>query len=241
MLRNIFANAADYTFIIVGNVNQETLVPMLEKYVASLPSKGKAVAAKAVTPMGTVTGLVDEAFDQTMQTPSTMVLDCYNGMMNYSVSTDVMVDLFGEIVSNVFTETIREEEGGSYSPYAYAYFNTSEGRWYLVEVIQTNAEMRDKVMARANEETLKLMKNGANADQFNKVREAALKQFEIKERTNGYWVNGIMNNARGWNTVSGRRAAIENLTLDQFNAFINTLWNGENRIKVVMTGVEEGK
>lgn len=241
MLRNVFANAADYTFIIVGNVNQETLQPMLEKYVASLPSKGKAVAPKAVTQMGAVKGIVDEAFDQTMQTPLTVVFDCYNGMMNYSVASDVMVDIFGDILSNVFTETIREEEGGSYSPYAYAYFNVNENRWNLVEVIQTNAEMRDKVMARANEETLKLMKNGANADQFNKVREAALKQFEINERTNSYWVNGLMRNVRGIDTMTGRRAAIENLTLEQFNAFINTLWNGENRVKVVMTGVEEGK
>jgi len=33
------ANAADWTFVFVGNVNPETLKPLVEKYIASLPSR----------------------------------------------------------------------------------------------------------------------------------------------------------------------------------------------------------
>src|SRR5262249_20233755 len=39
--RNGFANAADFTLFIVGNTSVETLKPLLEKYLANLPSTGK--------------------------------------------------------------------------------------------------------------------------------------------------------------------------------------------------------
>ena len=39
--RNRFANAADFTFFIVGTFKEADIVPHVERYVASLPSTGK--------------------------------------------------------------------------------------------------------------------------------------------------------------------------------------------------------
>ena len=55
-----------------------------------------------------------------------------------------MVDLLGDALTNVFTETLREEEGGTYSPYSYAGLNAYTGQWSLVYVFQTNKDMQAK-------------------------------------------------------------------------------------------------
>ena len=101
----------------------------------------------------------------------------------------------------------------------------------------TNDEMKDKLMKRAHDEMMNLFKNGATEEQFNKVREAALKQYENNVRTNSYWDNALTLWQRGWDTISGHEAAIKDLTLAQFNEFMKNLYDGKNRIQVVMDGV----
>lgn len=241
LVKNALSNAADYTFIFSGNVDIDTLKPLLEQYIATLPSTGKKSAAPAqLSSIEIVEGVVDNSFDLPMKSPYTIIAMSANGRNEkYSIEKSVMVDLLGDILSNRYTETLREEEGGTYSPYAYGTFNPYTNTWQIVSIIQTNSDVRDKMISRANEEFAKILKNGAAEADFNKVREAALKQYEIAERTNKYWGSNLIMYERGIDDITNHRAAIENLTLADFNKFISTLYDGKNNIKVVMTGVEE--
>ena len=36
-----FSNAGDFTFVITGNISEDVLIPLLEKFIASLPANGK--------------------------------------------------------------------------------------------------------------------------------------------------------------------------------------------------------
>ena len=107
--------------------------------------------------------------------------------------------------------------------------------------MQTNADMQQKMIDRAYAETVKLLKEGANAEKFNRVKEAALNQYDNKVRTNAYWDGSLVSLLRGYNTITGYREAIQNMTLEDFNAFMKTLWDGKDRIQVVMSGVPEAK
>ena len=40
--QQLYTNAADFTFFFVGAFSVEEIIPLLEKYVASLPSNGTA-------------------------------------------------------------------------------------------------------------------------------------------------------------------------------------------------------
>lgn len=236
-------NAADYTFIFTGNVDLDTFKPLIEQYIATLPSKGVKNAAPAkLSSIDLVTGKVDNSFTQPMQVPSTLIMTNASGNnIKYNVADNVKINLFADILDNVYTETLREEEGGTYSPYAYGSLNPYTGYWNVVSIIQTNADMQDKMINRSYEEFMKLLKNGADEVNFKKVREAAMKQYEINVRTNKYWLNNLLKLERGFDDITGHKAAIENLTLSDFNKFINGLYNGQNFIKVVMTGVAEEK
>lgn len=241
IIKDALANAADYTFMFTGNVDVETLKPLLEQYIATLPSTGKKSAAPAqLSSVDIVSGIVDNSFEVPMNTPTTVVALTANGRnLDYNIKNSLMIELLGDILSNRYTETIREEEGGAYSPYAYGFMNPYTKTWQIVSVIQTNAEVRDKMISVADREFIKLLKEGADEAAFNKVREAALKQYEINVRTNEYWNNNLLKYERGIDDITTHRAAIESLTLADFNKFLSTLYDGKNNIKVIMTGVAE--
>lgn len=243
IVKSSLKNAADFTFIFTGKIDLDMFKPLVEQYIAALPSTGKKGATPAkLTSINIAEGVVNDTFKQPMQVPSTMVLTNISGKnVDYSIANFVKIDLIGDILSNVFTETLREEEGGTYSPYAYGTFNPFTGTWQIVYVFQTNDQMQDKLITRANEELLKLLSNGAGEADFNKVKEAALKQYEINVRTNGYWRNNLQRLELGYDDISGHKAAIENLTLADFNKFMSSLYDGKNHIQVVMQGVAESE
>lgn len=242
LVKGSLANAADYTFVFTGNIDLDTFKPLMEQYIASLPSTGKAVAPKIISNEVHPTGIHNDDYKLEMATPSTNIYAMiWDKNVPYSSDNSVKVQLFGDILDDVFTQTLREEEGGAYSPYATASLNPYLGEWSLIYVVGTNDKMQEKIIKRANDEMLNLLKNGAKAEDFNKTREAMLKQYETNIRTNGYWMNSLLLKERGFDNVTGRKAAIENVTLESLNAFMKTLYNGKNEVKVIQTGVEAAK
>jgi len=240
LIQQNFANAADYTFIITGNVDVNTLKPLLETYIASLPSTGKKNEVNKISNVSPVDGKVTEDFSMKMKTPITYVYDLLSGNnLAYNIDNSVKMNLVGDILDIIFTATLREEMGGTYGASTGSYIDPNDGKWSLIYFFQTNAGQKDAMLKRAYEETLKLLSQGAKEEDFNKVKEAAIKQYEINVKKNNYWLNNLFTLSRGWDMISGHKAAIENLTLAEFNKFMKDLYNGQNRIEVVMEGVAE--
>lgn len=233
--KNDVKNASEYTLVITGNVEEETLRPLLEQYIASLPSgpRVKSLPIQLV-PMTPVAGKKFETIEIPAQSPSVFIFDCITQPgMKYSVKNDVMVDLLGDVLYMIYLETLREEMGGTYSPRASASLNPYTSTWQIVWDVTANPDMYKEVVDRANVEFEKLMKNGTDMKHFSKVREAAVKVYENAVRTNSYWLATLLLNERGFNTEKDRKTILETLTLDEFNSFIKKLYNGKNRIEII--------
>lgn len=239
MLKEALSNAGEYTFVFTGNIDVATFRPLLEQYVATLPAK-KAKAHKVLSNVDPVTGDVKNYFTFKMQTPSTWVYDVYGDTnIPYSIKNDYLVALMGDVLDNIYTETLREEEGGTYGASVGANLNPFNGQWQLVYFFQTNKDKQQTLIDRAQAELDKLLQEGTNEEQFNKVKQAALKQLDIQERTNNYWQSNMVSVLRGVDTLTGEREALESIQLSDLNNFMKTLWNGKNRMQVIMEGVGE--
>ena len=116
--------------------------------------------------------------------------------------------------------------------------NPNNGEWNLIYFFQTNKDQQDALIKRAQDEYMKLLKDGADPVQFNKVKEAMIKQVEINMEKNSYWMNGIFSYLRGYDDLTKEKATIEGITLDKLNSFMKTVYNGKNRIQVIMEGVQ---
>ena len=242
MAKAALSNAADYTFIFVGNIDEATLRPMLEQYIATLPSAGKASDYKVVSDINLVSGKHQNKYDQQMQSPITSVYNVYSGTnLKWNVKNDIMVDLMGDVLDMVYIETLREDEGGTYGAHVGASYNFANNIWQLNYYYQTAADKLDRLEVRADKELQSLLKDGAKADHFNKCKEAAIKQYEINSKTNGYWAGSIMSAERGANTYAGYIETLQSLTLDEFNKFLKSVYDGKNEIEVIQVGLPAGE
>ena len=232
------ANPGDFTLLFTGNVDIEALKPLLEKYVASLPTCKKE-ERKVISRVNTADGEVIDIFTTEMAAPADWLYGFYSGTnVENTIHNQVKTSLVGDIVKILYTEILREKEGGVYSPMVYSHYDINNGKWNLVYFLQTNEEQSSRMLQLADTIFVNLLKEGATPDQFNRVKGAMLSQYENNVRTNSYWHNNIrLYELLGKDLISDHRSAIENLTLEEFNTFMRTLYDGKNRILVNMHGV----
>lgn len=230
------SNAADFTFTFVGNITADALRPYLTQYIASLPA-GEKTPVKEVTNVAIQSGQIVDDYNQQMQKESVNVYNCFSGTnVDFNIDNVVKMEFISDILDMIYTETLREEEGGTYGAATNSFYTPNTGQWAVLYMFGTNPQQADALSKRAYDEFMDLLQNGAKEDFFNKVKEAAIKQLDIMEHNNDYWLNGLLSAERGYNTLSGRRQAVESLTLADLNAFMKNLYDGKNRIQVVMNG-----
>ena len=86
---------------------------MIEQYLASLP--GKAEKGEFVpVPMDFVKGKTDNKFQREMQNPKASVFIGASGKLERNQKNILLMSIFDQILDIVYTEKIREDEGGTY-------------------------------------------------------------------------------------------------------------------------------
>lgn len=234
LYRNSIANAADYTMIFTGNVDVETLRPLLEQYVASLPA-GPRNKVQNVTNISPVLGKVSVSDECKAEIANVFVMNIWSGNnLKYNTDNVLRINILAEILNMIYTETLREEEGGTYGASVWDEFNPNDGIWELKCYYKTNKDQYKTLMDRSQSELMSLLSEGAPADKFNRVKENILKEYEQNLRNNEYWASVIFSAERGFDTFTGLENAIKNLTLEEFNAWMKNVYNGQNEIEVVL-------
>ncbi|MDR3180988.1 MAG: insulinase family protein [Prevotellaceae bacterium] len=235
-----FKDVGDFVFTFVGNVDLTTLKPMVEQYLASLPAAGRKETFRDIH-MSIRKGQVKNYFDKEMEVQKTTVYTAYSGALDYIPENLVKMSMLDQILNIVYTETIREEEGGTYgvgvngsvSPYP-------KGNFRLLAYFDTNAGMRDKLVAKIHEELQKIAKDGPSEVNLNKVKEYMLKKHTENLRDNGYWL-GVLSDYSfyGINRLVNYEKIVSGVTVADMQKFTNGLLSQNNNAEVVMTGVEK--
>ena len=239
LVKNVLNNPSEFTFVFVGNIPEDTFEPCLEQYLASIPTL-PAAKLDCKSDIRTPEGNVINEFEVKMETPTTMVFNVYSqGDMPFTIENKLMVELIGDILGNIYIETLREEEGGTYSPSTAGQYNPQAKQWNIMYMFATNADQKDKLMQRANDEWISLLNNGADNAHFQKAKEAKIKQYEINVRKNNYWIN-LLNTQLTYpeaDVINNYENVLKGITLDKFNDFMKNFYDGKNRIEVIMQGM----
>lgn len=103
----------EFTFFIVGNIGQDSVIPMVEKYIGSLPVKGRKeswIDRKVEQPDGIIT----KEIGLPLTIPKSTVYLSYEKDMKYNPYNYLGMEVIKGILDIVFVEKVREEEGGTY-------------------------------------------------------------------------------------------------------------------------------
>ena len=231
-----YQNAGQFTFVIVGNFDEQTIRPLIEQYIASLPAtKKKAEDFKDV--MTFAKGKVVNQFKVKTESPKATAREMWYAEMPYTLENNVKIDAVGQILSMIYLKTIREDESAAYSCGAAGYFST--GSKQPKAMLQAYCPMnpdKAELAVRLIHEGIDSMTKKVDADQLQKVKDYMLKQADIDAKKNSYWINTInVFKEYGLDFHTDYKKTVEALTVDSVRDFLNQFLKSGNQIEVIMT------
>ena len=230
-----FKNAGQFTFVFVGNFDEQTLRPLIEQYIASLPAtKQKAEDFKEI--MTLAKGEVVNNFKVKTESPKAIALEYWYADMPYTLENSVKLDAVGQILSMIYLKTIREDESAAYSCGAAGNFNlgTHQPKAALQGYCPMNPD-KQEIAIRLLHEGIAKMQKAIDADQLAKTKEYMLKQIDVDAKKNNYWINTITAYKEyGIDFFTDYKKTVESLTVDNVRDFLNKLLKSGNHIEVIM-------
>ncbi len=234
IVSSMTANAADFTFVFIGNVDVQTLRPMVETYIASLPSSETAsVKVKELPGMEVRKGTETHVHNMKMETPQTYVYFDRGMELPYTLKNNLLSKIAGTILSNHLISTVREEMGAVYSISAQGYmipqakFNT-----HIISGFPMKPEMKDEVLAFI-ESDMKNMETSITDEEVREVVEYLTKEHNENCESNAYILDGICHWIQtGQDLITDRVEVLNSITAEDVRNFM-TLLNSAGNWQVV--------
>ena len=233
--KRLYSNAADFRFTFVGNMSAEELKPLVEKYIGSLPaskSKAKMVDDK----VRTVKGGVESEFKVKMEQPKVSVFFAFVGDSKVDVKARMTMTYLTQALRNRYTQSIREEKGGTYGvSVSGGIFTEPTGEYSMQMQFDTNEQMADELSDIIIAEIKKIATEGPLAEDMDKTREFLLKDYKKSlEQNDWYWtvLNRYYDNKLDY--TKDYEPMITAITSDDVKALAARLLDDKNMIKVVM-------
>ena len=230
-----FANPGSFVFTFVGNIDEERVRPVVEQYLASLPGKAEKEEFVKIA-MNVEKGSSENIFQRKMQNPKASVFNSISGTTTRDLKNRIVMSMFDQILDIIYTEKVREEEGGTYGVYAKgAISRYPEGQTILQIIFDTDPEK----MEHLNQIVLNILKefaeDGPRDSDFARVKEYMNKSYSESLKENSYWMN-ILDNKYfyGEDNHTHYIETVNSITKDDIQGFVKALLDQGNLKTVVM-------
>ena len=232
----LYGYADDFRFVIAGNIDLETLKPLVEKYIGSLPTSKKVEYAVVDDGVRTVEGEVTNDFHTPMQQPKVSVRLNYTGAIENNAKNRLIVDLLGRALDSRYMVSIREEKGGTYGVGVSGSIDKYPVETYQLSIgFDTNEALADELIEICDAEIRKIAENAPLTEDIAKSKEFLQKNYKNVLENNGGWISAIFRYYdEGYNYKDEYLGILESVTADDVKAFAQKLLNDGNRTLVVM-------
>ena len=235
MYRERFANAADFEFYLVGDVSADSVAPLLAKYLGSLPVKGKKEAYKVIDQRMTK-GERECYFTKEQDTPNSLNVFLYHAPMKETLRNDILVDMLQQAMTMLYTETVREDEGGAYGvPVSGGLSDYPEEVATMQIVLPTAPEKRVAMTSIISNGIRQMMEQGPSEENLGKIKEYMLRSHQEDLKNNGYWMNSLVSKTRyNQEFVEGYEECVQGITIEDIKQVAQQIFGSGNRLVVGM-------
>lgn len=179
-------------FTFVGKLDPQTAIPLLEKYIGSLPTTARENAFKD-NGIRLVQGPRTIAVQKGKESQSFINL-MFEGEADDSRETRLKLAALLEAINIRITEKLREEMSGIYGGGLYGGI---EKRPYVHYKIVANIPCGPENIQKLTDSLVAIIKNiqlnGVEQKDLDKVKETWKKQYEVGVQNNSYWLNHLSN------------------------------------------------
>ncbi|HMG81599.1 MAG TPA: insulinase family protein [Ferruginibacter sp.] len=190
MYKEHFGDMSGMHFTFVGNFTEGQMEPLIEKYIASLPTTKKKFESvdNKVRPQK---GKLDINVNKGTEAKS-LILTFYTGETPYSQDLDLKAQAVSEVLNIKIIEDLREKIQGIYTGGIYAKLTKIPYPHYsfILELPCGPAKI-DTLIFAANQEIENLKKNGPSIEDLNKVKQQWLEKNKTAMTENNTWLQAL--------------------------------------------------
>ncbi|MFV0345064.1 MAG: M16 family metallopeptidase [Bacteroidales bacterium] len=191
-----FSDADDFTFLILGNIDEEEVKTMAAKYIASLPSLPTSenfVDHKE----GIAKGFTDVTIPLKMEIGKATPILFYQKETDFSLEKSLVAQIISSVLDYRYTETIREEEGAAYGVSVNASMSREpEGEFNLMVYFDTDQTRINDIKKIVKNEIANLIQNGPSKENLDKaIKQMKMNRDELKTN-NAYWLSSLVSFAK---------------------------------------------
>ncbi|SFT12634.1 zinc protease [Zhouia amylolytica] len=185
-----FSNAGDFTFFIVGDVQEEVIKPLVEKYIGAISDMGRN---ESIINHGNYfpKGKNEHKIMVKMGTPKSGVQIKMRTDIEYSREKIIYHSILGSILNLRFTENIREKEGGTYGVSVKSRGSRIPESMLSLDIsFQCDPDRADYLKSLVYNE-LEKVKTHVRQDDLDKVAFNMKKNSEHSTESNRFWMNAL--------------------------------------------------
>ena len=234
--RDRFADAGDFTFVFVGNLDLEKIKPLVCRYLASLPSRGRKETWKdwrVAPPEGVVKRTVEKGVE-----PKSLTAIVFSGPFRSDPGNRIAIRAAGQVLETRLRKLLREELSGTYDVAVQPYYSKIPREEYRVTIdLGADPARMDDLTRAIFREIKSLKKKGPTEKEVDEVRLAESRDYETNSRQNDWWLSQLTERYRIGEDPAGLTRFAESLALltkDAVKEAVRTYFNTKRYVQVTL-------
>lgn len=180
-----FADASDFLFVFVGNLDLDVIEPLATRYLASLPSLGRQESWRdfGVRPPK---GVIEKTIEKGVE-PQSQVAIVFTGPFEYTHANRNAIRAMGRVLQTRLRYKIREDLGGTYSISATPSLDRIPEPAYSFSIsFGTDPERVEEMIKAIFQEMERFKSDGATEEEIRDAKQSMFRDYEtgIKQNRN---------------------------------------------------------
>ena len=186
--RERFSDASNFKTVFIGKIDMSQLRPLLCQYLATLPATHKAEKTNKANVAQIVKKDEVVKFVRKQETPLANVSVFVTGNVPFSPKNDLTLDMLTRVLQIAYTDSVREEKGGTYGVSVSFSLEKEEDPNALVRIsYKSDPKRYDELNPMIYKQLQNIADNGPVASSMDKVKKYLKKQYGQMAITNDYW------------------------------------------------------
>ena len=187
-----FANAADFTFFIVGQIDKTRLETLVNQYLANLPSKANSAENWKDRNLRPPKGIIKKTIYKGQEPQSYVNLIFTGEGAAYTIKDRHILKSLTDVLNIKFIEELREAQGGVYGINATGTIERDPYSNYEITIAFPCApEKVDTLVKSVFVEIQKIKDQGISAKDLNKIKKTQQAEYNENLLNNNYWLNTL--------------------------------------------------
>lgn len=232
-----FTNASDFTFVFVGNVNENDL-ETINKYLGNV--RGNHTQEKYTDhKTGMAKGVAKEVLVREMNVPKTSIYVHFeNQKVSFSNKNQIMAYMLSQLLDKRYLEKIREDEGGSYGVQVGSSLSKNPTPTFsLVISFDCNPDKKAKLLQIVYDEIENIAQKEADAKILSDIKQDLIKSNQQNIKSNSYWLSTIVSQLQsGDKSISSDayEQLIRSVSLKDIKQYANEVLPQANKVEAIM-------